>query len=144
MCAEHGNVRDKKCTHSGCTKAPSYGKIGTKKAEFGAGHAKEGMVNVKSKNCPRSGCSKTVTCGQWRREGGVLCPTRGGWDGERKMQEVCPPGLHEGSVVRPGRWKGEVLCWACGGRDVGREEQAVRTLWLRTKITTYLRQALYH
>ncbi|CAN0032688.1 unnamed protein product [Ectocarpus fasciculatus] len=41
------NVRRKRCGHPGCTKRPSYGNPGSKKAEFCTQHAQHDMVNVR-------------------------------------------------------------------------------------------------
>lgn len=54
LCAEHAlvrmvNVKSKRCGHPGFSKGPSYGKEGTKKAEFCKQHAKDGMVSVNHK-----------------------------------------------------------------------------------------------
>lgn len=43
------DVYNKRCGYPGCTKGPSYGVAGTKKREFCAQHATEGMVNVCSR-----------------------------------------------------------------------------------------------
>ncbi|CAN0041536.1 unnamed protein product [Pylaiella littoralis] len=57
------DVKNKRCTHRGCTKQPSYGVAGTKTAEFCSGHAKGGMVNVFKKKCTHRGCTKRPSYG---------------------------------------------------------------------------------
>lgn len=44
-------IMPSKCNHGDCTTGPSYGLLGTKKAEYCIKHAKQGMVNVRDKRC---------------------------------------------------------------------------------------------
>ena len=71
-CAEHtaegmvNLINRRKCAHPGCKKRPSFGVAGTKKIEFCAGHAREGMVNLKNINrekCAHPGCTKQPSFG---------------------------------------------------------------------------------
>ncbi|CAM9464884.1 unnamed protein product [Ectocarpus fasciculatus] len=41
------NVRSRRCGHPGCVKQTSYGKPGSKSAEFCHLHREPGMINVK-------------------------------------------------------------------------------------------------
>lgn len=45
------------------TKQPSYGKVGSSKAELCADHAKGSMVNVVNKRCSHSRCTKRPSHG---------------------------------------------------------------------------------
>lgn len=51
------------CHHVGCTKRPVCGGAGTNKADFCAGHKKEGMVDVKDKRCAHVGCTRRQVYG---------------------------------------------------------------------------------
>lgn len=53
----------KKCAEEECSKSPSYGVAGSKKAEFCSQHARAGMVNVKSNACVQEDCSKQPSYG---------------------------------------------------------------------------------
>lgn len=57
------NVISKRCDFQGCSKHPSYGVAGSKKAEFCVAHAQEGMVDVCSKRCGHPGCTKRSSYG---------------------------------------------------------------------------------
>ena len=61
------NVVSKRCAHHGCAKGPSYGKAGSKKAEYCRDHAEDGMVNVTHKRCAHHGCIKVA---QYSKAGG--------------------------------------------------------------------------
>ena len=53
LCTGWSTSVSKRCVHEGCSKHPSFGVSGTKKAEYCAQHAPHGMVNIVSKNvCP--------------------------------------------------------------------------------------------
>lgn len=39
------------CAYVGCTKHASFDLVGTKKVQYGAQHAEDGMANVVSKKC---------------------------------------------------------------------------------------------
>jgi len=71
-------VRSKKCVSDECPKKPSYGVAGSRKAEYCAQHALEGMVGVYLKKCvPKlptygiSGSRKAEYCAQHALEGMV-------------------------------------------------------------------------
>lgn len=55
----------KRCSHEGCTKLPSWGLAGSRKHEFCAQHAMEGLVEVvrKWKTCSYEGCTKLPSWG---------------------------------------------------------------------------------
>ena len=57
------DVRSKRCAHNGCTKYPSYGETGTKRAEYCLQHALDGMIDVVSKRCAHNGCIKQPSYG---------------------------------------------------------------------------------
>ena len=46
-----------KCPRDGCGKEPSFGKPGSRTAQYCALHAEPGMVNVRGKRCEHPGCS---------------------------------------------------------------------------------------
>lgn len=46
-----------KCPRDGCGKEPSFGKPGSRTAQFCALHAEPGMVNVRGKRCEHPGCN---------------------------------------------------------------------------------------
>ncbi|CAM9595289.1 unnamed protein product [Ascophyllum nodosum] len=52
------NVWSRTCRTEGCNKESSFGVAGTKKGEYCAQHAPDGMVNVKNRKCPTEGCGK--------------------------------------------------------------------------------------
>ncbi|CAM9360534.1 unnamed protein product [Sphacelaria rigidula] len=57
------NLKIKLCRTEACSKYPSFGAAGARKAEFCAIHATAGMVNVKHKRCGNEGCSKRASFG---------------------------------------------------------------------------------
>ncbi|CAM9522436.1 unnamed protein product [Sphacelaria rigidula] len=57
------DVVSKQCGDEGCSKKPSYGVAGSKKAEFCSQHARGGMVNVRFQTCCSEGCSKKPSYG---------------------------------------------------------------------------------
>ena len=52
-----------RCAQPSCGKGPSFGAEGTKKVEFCAGHARDGMVDLKSTKCAQRGCTKIPSLG---------------------------------------------------------------------------------
>lgn len=46
-----------KCPKENCGKEPSFGKPGSRTAQFCALHAESGMVNVRGKRCEYPGCN---------------------------------------------------------------------------------------
>ncbi|CAM9925660.1 unnamed protein product [Ectocarpus fasciculatus] len=52
------------CQEHGCTTRPSYGKAGSKKAEFCSQHAMPGMIHVFCKKCGHPGCMKHPSYGK--------------------------------------------------------------------------------
>lgn len=69
LCAAHAlvgmvDVVNKKCMQpGGCSKQPSYGKEGDKRATFCAEHALAGLVNIVSPRCSTEGCLKHAAYG---------------------------------------------------------------------------------
>ncbi|CAM9293047.1 unnamed protein product [Sphacelaria rigidula] len=57
------DVKSKKCGDEGCSKRPSFGVVGSKKAEFCSKHAMAGMVDVRVGKCGYGGCSKHPSFG---------------------------------------------------------------------------------
>ncbi len=57
------DVVSKRCAHGGCTKVPSYGKVGGN-AEYCSEHADDGMVDVRSKRCAHADCTTRPSCGK--------------------------------------------------------------------------------
>lgn len=53
----------RKCSKERCSKQPRYGVSGTKKREYCAEHALEGMVDLLSSKCAGDGCSKGANYG---------------------------------------------------------------------------------
>ena len=56
-------VYNKKCRAERCGKQPSFGVAGTKRAEYCAQHALEGMVDVKGRKCRTEGCGTQPSFG---------------------------------------------------------------------------------
>lgn len=56
-------VYKKRCGHRDCNQQPTFGKVGSKKAERCSEHAEDGMVNVVTKRCSHSGCDKRPSYG---------------------------------------------------------------------------------
>ena len=56
-------MESKRCAHNGCTKYPIYGVAGSKRTEYCAQHALDGMINVMSKRCAQNGCTKQPSYG---------------------------------------------------------------------------------
>ena len=52
------DVVRKRCVYNGCTKHPSYGVAGSRKAAYCSQHALDGMIDVVSKKCVHNGCTK--------------------------------------------------------------------------------------
>ena len=117
------NVISKRCGHPGCTKQPLYGVEVSKKAEFCAGHKKEGMVNINNnKRCGHPGCNKQPSygvegsnmkefCAQHKKDGmiNVNCKRCGHpscnkvpsfWVEGSKMAEFCAKHKKAGMVRR--------------------------------------------
>lgn len=46
-----------KCPKENCGKEPSFGKPGSRTAQFCALHSEPGMVNVRGKRCEHQGCT---------------------------------------------------------------------------------------
>ena len=65
----------KRCAYPGCPKPPTYGMEGSKRAEFCAGHKKEGMVNVltSNKRCSHRCCTKHPYYGVEGRQMAEFC-----------------------------------------------------------------------
>lgn len=58
------DVVAKRCGHPNCTKRPTYGVEGSKRAELCVGHAEEGMKDVANRRCGfPSWLHKQPTCG---------------------------------------------------------------------------------
>ena len=94
----------KRCGHQGCTKQPSYGVEGTKKAELCSQHAAEGMVNVKRGRWGHKGCNKWPSFGVAGTKKAELCARAPeGGDGGRDQQEVRASRVQQGPVERHGR-----------------------------------------
>ncbi|CAM9903697.1 unnamed protein product [Sphacelaria rigidula] len=69
------NVPSKRCGKEGCSKLPSFGAAGGRKAEFCATHAPAGMVNVSSSRCGEEGCSKQPSFGAAGGRKAEFCAT---------------------------------------------------------------------
>lgn len=67
------NVRKHKCNHPTCTTSPVFGVAGTRKAEFCAPHAKEGMVPVSGKKCSGADCTKQLVYGLMGTTKAIVC-----------------------------------------------------------------------
>ncbi len=76
------DVRSKRCSHPNCSKRPSYGMAGSKKADMCAEHALDGMVNVlhKKSRCGHPSCSKRPSYGM-QQEGRHVRGACFGWHG---------------------------------------------------------------
>ena len=57
------NICSRKCQTEGCGKQPSFEVVGTKKGEYCAQHAPDGMVHVRSRKCRTEGCGKQPSFG---------------------------------------------------------------------------------
>ena len=57
------NVVSKSCAHNSCTKRPSYGVAGSRKAEYCSQHASDGMIDVVRKRCAHNSCTKHSSYG---------------------------------------------------------------------------------
>ena len=101
----------------GCN--PSYGVAGSKKAEYCAQHALEGMVHVRSKKCAGDGCSKQPSygvagskkaeyCAQHALEGMVdVYSKRCAGDGCSKQPQLRRSREQEGRVLRSACFGGD-------------------------------------
>lgn len=117
----------RRCGYPSCTKYPLYGVEGTKKAEYCARHARDGLVSVVGKRCAHGGCSKHPSYGFE----------------ERRIKEFCAPHAKEGMAF--------CMTWArrCsfGGSGVGvgggeharRPEEADSTIRLGGGLSARLR-----
>ena len=78
-----GRQQTRYCWHEdGCTNQTSYGVGGSKKPEFCAKHAKEGMIDVIRKKCCHPGCTTVASYGF----------------GGKKKPEFCSKHAKEGMV----------------------------------------------
>lgn len=68
------HIYAKKCAGDGCSKQPSFGVAGSKKAKYCTEHALEGMIDVSA---------KTSELRYDRQEGRVLCSVCFGGNGRR-------------------------------------------------------------
>ncbi|CAM9179223.1 unnamed protein product, partial [Ectocarpus sp. 12 AP-2014] len=59
----HAYKKRRSCQEHGCTTQPSFGNIGSKKAEYCKRHAKKGMVNVVNMRCSHPGCTTQPSFG---------------------------------------------------------------------------------
>ena len=63
------------CQEPGCTTQPTFGKKGSKKAEFCSPHAKPNMVDVHNKTCYHPGCPTHPTFGKDGTRKAEFCGT---------------------------------------------------------------------
>lgn len=89
-----------KCRHRECSKQPSFGQVGTKKAENCAEHAKHGMVNVVSKRCIYRGCTKHPSFGMAGTKRAELC-SKHAKDGMVRVSSRRTCGHEEGCTKQP-------------------------------------------
>lgn len=56
-------VVNRRCSHDGCLKSPSYRLTGSRNAEFCQQHAEDGMADVRSNSCSCEACSTRASYG---------------------------------------------------------------------------------
>ncbi|CAM9721608.1 unnamed protein product [Ectocarpus fasciculatus] len=81
------------CKEHGCTKQPSFGKEGSKKRQFCAQHAKQGMVSLVSRRCGHPGCMKQSSFGKGGSQKREFCSLHAkAWDGQCNIQQAPKSG----------------------------------------------------
>ncbi|CBN77521.1 EsV-1-7 [Ectocarpus siliculosus] len=112
------DVVNRRCRHPGCTKRPSFGQDGSKKQEFCAQHAHQGMVDIVSKRCARPGCMKQPRFGNEGSKKPEFCAQHAPQDMVDVLSKRCAhPGCTKGyirqqqeGVLCPTRTSGHVSC----------------------------------
>ena len=85
------NMVRKRCLYGSCSKRPSFGVSGTKKAEYCAQHAPHGLVDIVNKRCAHEGCSKRPSFGVLGTKKAEYCAQHAPHGlVDISLQEVCP------------------------------------------------------
>ncbi|CAM9755844.1 unnamed protein product [Sphacelaria rigidula] len=102
------NVGSKTCGEEGCSKLPSFGMAGSRKAEYCATHARTGMVYVTGKTCREEGCSTSPSFGV----------------AGSKKAEFCATHARAGMVHVKGKTCGEESCTTQSSFGVAGDKEA--------------------
>ncbi|CAM9254294.1 unnamed protein product, partial [Ectocarpus sp. 8 AP-2014] len=94
----HGHRQRRSCQEHGCTTLPSFGNIGSKKAEYYSQHANEGMVNVVCKKCGHPGCMKWPSYGKTGSKKADFCKRHAK---QGMVDDVSKKCGHPGCMKRP-------------------------------------------
>ncbi|CAM9153130.1 unnamed protein product [Sphacelaria rigidula] len=118
----------KDCGNDNCSKKPSYGVMGSRKAEFCAAHASSRMTTLTSKKCGNEGCFKYPSYGVEGSRKREFCAVHARLGMVNVSNKKCG---NEGCSKVPsyggsGKSVGGVLCRPRQVRDDRCEEQEVR------------------